>query len=142
MLISFKFSNYKSFKDEVEFSMEPLTNNGEVDNIIETGYKKSPVVYRTSAIFGANASGKSSFIHAVSYFQGLMEVSYLKRFNEQMEVPAYKLSEQNKNSTFEFEFIKSPHVSAALGIQQCPFYPERQFLIVLTIPDTIIVHLY
>ncbi len=55
MLISFKFSNYKSFKDEVEFSMEPLTNNGEVDNIIETGYKKSPVVYRTSAIFGANA---------------------------------------------------------------------------------------
>ena len=107
MLISFKFSNYKSFKNEVEFSMEPLTNNGEVDNVIETGYKKSPVVYRTSAIFGANASGKSSFIHSVAYFQGLMEISYLKRFNEQMEVPAYKLSEQNKNSTFEFEFIKN-----------------------------------
>lgn len=25
MLIGFKFSNYKSFKDSVEFSMEPLT---------------------------------------------------------------------------------------------------------------------
>lgn len=107
MLISFKFSNYKSFKDSVEFSMEPLTNNGSISNAIETGYKKAPYVYRTSAIFGANASGKSSFIHAISYFQGLMEVSYLKRFNEQMEVPAYKLSDIEKNSTFEFEFIKN-----------------------------------
>ncbi|MFR8206799.1 MAG: AAA family ATPase [Alphaproteobacteria bacterium] len=107
MLINFKFSNYKSFKDKVDFSMEPLTNNGSISNAIETGYKKAPCVYRTSAIFGANASGKSSFIHAVSYFQGLMEMSYLKRFNEQMEVPAYKLSDTEKNSTFEFEFVKT-----------------------------------
>jgi len=106
MLISFKFSNYKSFKDTVEFSMEPLTNNGSISNAIETGYKKAPQVFRTSAIFGANASGKSSFIHAISYLQGLMEASYLKRFNEQMEVPAYKLSDTEKNSTFEFEFVK------------------------------------
>lgn len=107
MLINFKFSNYKSFKDKAEFSMEPLTNNGSISNAIETGYKKAPCVYRTSAIFGANASGKSSFIHAISYFQGLMEVSYLKRFNEQMEVPSYKLSDTQKNSTFEIEFLKN-----------------------------------
>ena len=107
MLISFKFSNYKSFKDEAEFSMEPLTNNGSISNAIETGYRKAPCVYRTSAIFGANASGKSSFIHAISYVQGLMEVSYLKRFNEQMEVPSYKLSDTQKNSTFEIEFLKN-----------------------------------
>lgn len=110
MLISFKFSNYKSFKDKAEFSMEPLTNNGSISNAIETGYRKAPCVYRTSAIFGANASGKSSFIHAISYFQGLMEVSYLKRFNEQMEVPSYKLSDTQKNSTFEIEFLKNQTV--------------------------------
>ena len=40
MLINFKFSNFKSFKDEAEFSMEPLTNNGSISNAIETGYKK------------------------------------------------------------------------------------------------------
>ena len=67
MLISFKFSNYKSFKDEAEFSMEPLTNNGSISNAIETGYKKAPCVYRTSAIFGANASGKSNFIEATIF---------------------------------------------------------------------------
>lgn len=69
MLINFKFSNYKSFKDKAEFSMEPLTNNGSVNNAIETGYKKAPCVYRTSAIFGANASGKSNFIEAMLFLE-------------------------------------------------------------------------
>ena len=63
----------------VEFSMEPLTNNGSVENSINTGYKKSPNVYITSAIFGANASGKSYFIHAMNYLKSLVCSSYLKR---------------------------------------------------------------
>ena len=78
MLLNFSFNNFKSFKDKVEFSMEPLTNNGSSENSIETGYKKSPYVYRTSAIFGANASGKSNFVQALTYFQGLIESTYLK----------------------------------------------------------------
>ena len=84
MLIIFNFSNLKSFKNMVEFSMEPLTNNGSVENSINTGYKKSPNVYRTSAIFGANASGKSNFIHAIKYLKFLVFDSYLKRLNEPM----------------------------------------------------------
>lgn len=107
MLISFKFSNYKSFKDTTEFSLEPLTNNGSISNAVETGYKKAPQVFRTSAIFGANASGKSNFIDAILYFQILMESSYLKRFNDQMEVPVYKLNDAEKNTSFEVEFIKN-----------------------------------
>ena len=107
MLINFKFSNYKSFKDEAEFSMEPLTNNGSISNAVETGYKKAPYVYRTSAIFGANASGKSNFIEAMNYFQHLIESSYLKRLNEAMELPSYKLYDKQENSRFECEFIKN-----------------------------------
>lgn len=107
MLINFNFSNFKSFKDKTEFSLEPLTNNGSNTNDIETGYKKAPNVYRTSAIFGANASGKSNFIHAVNYFQFLVESSCLKRLNETMALPSYKLCDTQETSTFEFEFIKS-----------------------------------
>lgn len=107
MLLNFSFNNFKSFKDKVEFSMEPLTNNGSSENSIETGYKKSPYVYRTSAIFGANASGKSNFVQALTYFQGLIESTYLKRFNEKMDIPTYKLDDKEKNSTFEFEFIEN-----------------------------------
>ena len=36
MLLNFSFSNFTSFKNKVEFSMEPLTNNGSVENAIQT----------------------------------------------------------------------------------------------------------
>lgn len=107
MLINFSFNNLKSFKNKAEFSMEPLTNNGSVDNAMATGYKKSPYVFRTSAIFGANASGKSNFINAVNYFQSLIESSCFKRLNDSMNLQAYKLDDNNGNSIFEFEFIKN-----------------------------------
>lgn len=107
MLLNFSFNNLKSFKNKVEFSMEPLTNNGYIENSIETGCKKKPYVYRTSAIFGANASGKSNFIHAINYLQFLIESSYLKRLNEPMEIPTYKLGSKEENSNFEIEFIKN-----------------------------------
>lgn len=107
MLLNFNFSNLKSFKNKVEFSMEPLSNNGTTENAIETHYKKSPYVYRTSAIFGANASGKSNFIHAMNYLKFLVCSSYLKRLNESMEIPTYKLGDENENSLFEVEFIKN-----------------------------------
>ena len=106
MLLNFSFNNLKSFKNKVEFSMEPLTNNGSIENSIETGCKKKPYVYRTSAIFGANAAGKSNFIHAINYLQFLIESSYLKRLNEPMEIPIYKLGSKEENSHFEIEFIK------------------------------------
>ena len=57
MLVEFKFSNFRSFKEEVIFSMEPLTQNGTNPNTINTGLKKIPQLYRTAGIFGANASG-------------------------------------------------------------------------------------
>lgn len=107
MLINFNFSNLKSFKNMVEFSMEPLTNNGSVENSISTGYKKSPNVYRTSAIFGANASGKSNFIHAINYLKFLVCGTYLKRLNEPMEIPTYKLGNEDDPSSFKVEFIKN-----------------------------------
>lgn len=87
--------------------MEPLTNNGSITNAIETGYKKALNVYRTSAIFGANASGKSNFIDAMNYFQYLVESSCLKRVNDSLDLFSYKLSDKQENSTFECEFIKN-----------------------------------
>ena len=110
MLISFKFSNFKSFKDKVEFTTEPLTNNGDISNEIETGYKKSPYLYRTSAIFGANASGKSNFIEAMLFFKMLVIRTYRNSTTSKFNIPVYKLAKNNKNTTFEVEFLKDGYV--------------------------------
>jgi AAA15 family ATPase/GTPase len=110
MLVNFKFSNFKSFKDEAEFSMEPLTNNGSISNAIETGYKKAPCVYRTSAIFGANASGKSNFIEAMLALKFLITKSYRNSTDSNIYGLEYKLADTQNNALFEIEFIKNRNV--------------------------------
>lgn len=107
MLISFNFTNYKSFKNRTEFSLEPLTSNGSDCNIIETGYKKSSQVFRTSAIFGANASGKSNFVEAFNIIRSLVTSSYTNSTTSSLAIYPYKLSGKPGNSCYETEFIKN-----------------------------------
>lgn len=70
MLIQFKIVNFKSFKDEAILSMRAATH-------LKSGvaqYKFSPIANKpdyqllpSSAIYGANASGKSSIVEALSF---------------------------------------------------------------------------
>lgn len=106
MLINFNFSNFKSFKNKAEFSLEPLTNNGANFNDIETGYKKAPHVYRSSAVFGANGSGKSNFIEAMLYLKQLIVFSYANSITADLNLQPYKLGSKSQSSLFEVEFIK------------------------------------
>ena len=54
MLLNFTFKNYASFRDVQQFSMEiPSKENGE--------QWKYPELSTVTALYGANASGKSSF---------------------------------------------------------------------------------
>lgn len=75
MLIEFNFSNFRSFKEEAVFSMEPVSQNGNEYNIINTNMKRAPQLYRSSGIFGANASGKSNIIRAFMYFSFIVKNS-------------------------------------------------------------------
>lgn len=61
MLLQFQFSNYKSFKDENVFDMR--AGDEYIGHIRKAGtYDVLPV----ATIYGANASGKSNFILALS----------------------------------------------------------------------------
>lgn len=70
MLIQFKIVNFKSFKDEAILSMRAATH-------LKSGvaqYKFSPIANKpdyqllpSAAIYGANASGKSSIVEALSF---------------------------------------------------------------------------
>ena len=57
MLIEFSVKNFLSFKDKVTLSME----KGNGDEKLENVFTKNDVdLLRTTAIYGANASGKST----------------------------------------------------------------------------------
>lgn len=107
MLVEFKFENFRSFKNETYFTLEPSTQNGKNTNIIETNLKKIPQLYRTMGIFGANASGKSNFILALSLFKFLIKKSFKNEINQNLPEEKYLLSNDNleKPTSFEISFI-------------------------------------
>lgn len=64
MLLQFNFSNFKSFRDEASLDLTASKVTEYNDHIVELGQEK---ILPVSAIYGANASGKSNVFEAFSY---------------------------------------------------------------------------
>ncbi len=72
MLIQFSVSNYLSIKDEVLLSMVPAKSRTMKEHIISNNANKPIDVLPLATIYGANASGKSNFIRAISFMRSLV----------------------------------------------------------------------
>ena len=105
MIIDFKFKNYMSFADECDFTMLANKDKSHEENLI---VEKKDRISKTRMIYGANASGKSSFINAM-----LFVVSFIANSNALLEkrpipVSPFKFCDDcfNKPSEFSVTFIK------------------------------------
>lgn len=98
MLIGFKIKNFRSFKDLQYFSLLAGKVRSNEFHIIEKNNQK---ILKFSGIFGANGSGKSNLILAMSIGQSLIRKGINKIINNQY----YRgtIDEKNKNSYFEYE---------------------------------------
>lgn len=107
MLVEFKISNFRSFKEEVAFSMEPLSQNGKNYNVIDTGLKRIPQVYRTSGIFGANASGKSNLLSGLAFLRLLVKSGASVNKDDKIPDERYALAGADfaEPTTMEVQFI-------------------------------------
>ena len=106
MIIDFKFKNYMSFADECDFTMLANKDKSHEENLI---VEKKDRISKTRMIYGANASGKSSFINAM-----LFVVSFIANSNALLEkrpipVSPFKFCDDcfNKPSEFSVTFIKN-----------------------------------
>lgn len=68
MLLSFRFANHRSFRDEQQLNLLPVYEN---DAATDAPLEAVPVV----GIFGANASGKSNVISAFRYVSTMVGLS-------------------------------------------------------------------
>ena len=59
MLIQFSVKNFTSFKDKQVFSMEAGTGDENIENIINVDER----ILKSTALYGANASGKTNLIN-------------------------------------------------------------------------------
>jgi len=105
MLIQFSVSNFASIKDEVVFSMVASNKDENSNNLIGVDNKDERVV-RTTAIYGANASGKTNFMKAISSGILMVRRSNTTQVGEKLiEMIPFKFDNETKNKPCKFEFI-------------------------------------
>jgi uncharacterized protein len=135
MLIRFVVTNFLSFNEESEFNMIAgafKTHKHHVYNLGKLDVLKSAVFY------GANASGKSNFIKAVSY---LKEAVRTGGIDQSIDDKKFKLNKSNidKPVSFEIEFsINKKIYSYGISINHDVIIEEWLYESGITIEDKLI----
>ncbi|MEO0042290.1 MAG: hypothetical protein RL329_1738 [Bacteroidota bacterium] len=110
MLIQYSVKNYKCFKEEAQLSM--VASNYDRDTLWEQNVIPIPKfnlnLLRSAVIYGANASGKSKILEALSFMRSfILSSSKDKQMNELIETQPFRLNPNTKKepSFFEMNFI-------------------------------------
>lgn len=92
MILGYKFKNFMSFRENVEFSM--LASKTKVKTRFPNNYSSAHTgidVLKTAVIVGENAGGKSNFVRSLSYLQSF--------FKETDTVKAFRNTVNTNNNT-------------------------------------------
>ena len=103
MLIEFTIANYLSFKDKTTLSLlaASITEHKEANIFSIEKYD----LLKGSVLYGANASGKSNFIKAMSTMRRLVLKSFEKSSAEDLGITPFLLSTETENAPSFFEAI-------------------------------------
>ena len=103
MLIEFKVSNYRSIGEEQVLSLIPANNQKEyLDNIISNGKHQA---LNALAIYGANGSGKSNLLLAMSLLDKLVHLSARSSSTTKLPFDPFLLREGWESKPTKFEII-------------------------------------
>ena len=103
MLIEFSVKNFLSFKDKVTLSMEKGNGDENLDNVICCGDYN---LLKTVTVYGANASGKSNLLKALTCAILMVRNSNLIPVGGKWNfIRPFLFDEITKNEPSEFEFI-------------------------------------
>lgn len=105
MLIRFTVENFLSFKDEVEFSMVAGRPRMHPEHVYRVPHRKDLRLLKTAVTYGANASGKTNLIMAMSFARWMI----VRGSDEGGAIPVtpFRLdtSKEGAPSKFQFEIV-------------------------------------
>lgn len=105
MLIQFSAKNFLSIKDKITFSMLAGAGDENNENLINMENCNERYL-KSTAIYGANASGKTNFMKALSAAILMVRRSSMRNINAPLlEMIPFKFDEESQNHPCEFEFI-------------------------------------
>ena len=103
MIAEFKFKNFFSIRDEQILSFEPTTDTFEKDEYCYE-IKEGVRLLKIATIYGANASGKTNILLALSFFRDLMVV-VPKYKTEEIAFTPFLLAELSCNKKLEMSML-------------------------------------
>ena len=92
MLLRFKCSNFTSIRDEAVLSLEPSGDRNHPENLLKSG---EYTALSEIAIFGANASGKSSLLMAMARAVSILRNSSIRQAGEPVPVTPFCLDDES-----------------------------------------------
>ena len=104
MILEFSIANFLSFKDKIAFSMLANATNGLDDNYVISNDRR---VLKTTAIYGANASGKTNLFKILTIVISMLRSSNNANINAKLPIVPFKFDKHtiDKPSEFEIKFI-------------------------------------
>lgn len=114
MLIQFTVENFLSIRDKVYLSLEPSKDSEHLENLIT---KCDYNAVTSVAIYGANASGKTSLFKAITTALIMLRNSNNIQVTDRLPVIPFKFDSESKNkpTSFEFTFIASDYKKYIYG---------------------------
>lgn len=106
MLLEFKVKNFTSFRDETVFSLIASSVSEHPENVIKTD--KPFDLVKSSALYGANSSGKSNLFAAMRFMRSfVINSSKESQVGERIAVDPFLLSDETRDapSSFEMTFV-------------------------------------
>lgn len=111
MLIQFSAKNFMSFKERATLDMTVINSYKEhPSHVIDIGKKEKYL--KTTAIYGANASGKSNFLEAFQSFKNIIRTSFntvdprMKKYILDEEYAPFLFEDKRDNTEFEIIYIQ------------------------------------
>jgi AAA15 family ATPase/GTPase len=103
MLLEFSVSNYLSFKTKTTLSLFATPIKEHLDTNIFSSNRYD--LLKGAVIYGANASGKSNFIKAMSTMRRLVLQSFEQSSADELDVIPFLLNVETENTPSSFEAI-------------------------------------
>lgn len=105
MLVEFRVSNFRSFKDDVTLSMVASADKEHKETHTFNVSNKLTLL-KSAVIYGANASGKSNLFMAMAFMRNMvLKSSKESQANEEIHVERFRLSTETDDLPSSFEII-------------------------------------